>query len=514
MNFREEMDRILQTRRKDSSLTLRLLREFRKNLKLNKDIEASELKYMQAFSETYMCEAYLMLGDINKARETGVKAMKMELRAGIEDLLLLTYNLLGYAYGCTMNYVGASTCFYSGLELAKKLNNIEMQRVLYANFGVAYVRLKKYDKAKELFDKSWQMNQMRTLPEDKAKIAEHEHEVQMIEYYFGIGEYSKALALLVEGTSEYEVMSARIAAEKNELKDAEAAVGRYLKLNPKPVGNCIEQFDAYHELVEITLKIEHQYYTTVCLDRLYAAAQKSGVPVYMAEYYSFMIKACNLFHWDMKENYYEKFYLYDQEASKQRDENERACLLNELEIFQVKRKQHLIEKKNERLKNLSMKDQLTKIYNRAGFQMKMEEMLTKAKSGQTAFGLCMIDVDDFKDINDTHGHLYGDECLCNVAKTIRSCFGKNAEICRYGGDEFVVLSLDVSDEEYKKSLKRLLKHRNLKTEKCQITLSMGAINCVPTDYATDTDYIFSADELLYCVKKDTKNNYIYETELR
>lgn len=514
MSYKDEMDRILEARRRDPGITLRLLREFRKKLKLNREIERNELQYLQAFSDTYMCEAYLQLGDIQKARETGIRAMKVQLRGGMEKLLLITYNLLGYISGCMMNYVAASTYFCAGLELANQYNDYEMIRVLNANFGIAYVKLQEYEKARDLFEKSRSMADKLNLPPQQMQTVEAEYYQEMSEYYIGIGDYENAVHAISKVTANQDIHLARVAAAQGKIREAEIYIGQFLNQGKnKETLNCLSSFEIYQMLVEVCLSIQHQHYTTVCLDRLLSAAKSSKLSVYMAVYYDYMIKAVNLFAWEMKENYYELFYQYDQQSVGQREENERMCLKNELEIYQRRKRQKVIEKKNEQLRLLSQMDELTKTMNRNGFQEKLFEFLSEAEAKQVALGFCMIDIDHFKEINDSYGHLFGDECLKSVAGAIRSAFGNETVICRYGGDEFVVLSLNLPDDVYLKSLDKLRKHKKLKLGAVQITLSIGAVNCIPKVGNTDTDFIHHADKLLYHVKTETRNNYLYNNTI-
>lgn len=99
------------------------------------------------------------------------------------------------------------------------------------------------------------------------------------------------------------------------------------------------------------------------------------------------------------------------------------------------------------------RDGLTNLYRKETVFEKMEEYLKENPEGQTFF--IIIDLDDFKKINDRYGHQYGDEVLKKVAKDITGLFGVNGILGRFGGDEFVILTRDMSKSEVEKQLQKL-----------------------------------------------------------
>lgn len=94
---------------------------------------------------------------------------------------------------------------------------------------------------------------------------------------------------------------------------------------------------------------------------------------------------------------------------------------------------------SEEYKDLSHKDPLTCLYNRNAFFQFCEQILARSAAPQRTSTLIMADIDKFKDINDTYGHLSGDEVLKNFAKTLLSVLRPKDICCRYGGEEFVIL---------------------------------------------------------------------------
>ncbi|WP_295893502.1 GGDEF domain-containing protein [uncultured Vibrio sp.] len=92
-------------------------------------------------------------------------------------------------------------------------------------------------------------------------------------------------------------------------------------------------------------------------------------------------------------------------------------------------------------------DDLTGLFNRAkGYQI-AESLLIRAREEQTKFGMLMIDIDDFKNVNDTWGHLVGDKALRHIAQLFKHCQSDTESIIRWGGEEFLVLIEDTHASE-------------------------------------------------------------------
>jgi diguanylate cyclase (GGDEF)-like protein len=117
----------------------------------------------------------------------------------------------------------------------------------------------------------------------------------------------------------------------------------------------------------------------------------------------------------------------------------------------------IIERKRaeEKLIYQSTHDYLTGLNNRTYFE---EQLMSQRSSWQFPFSLIMIDLDNFKQINDTLGHSAGDECLKQAAAVLKSAFGNEAVIARIGGDEFSVLLPGADEQNVKDAVQRIRKH--------------------------------------------------------
>ena len=174
-----------------------------------------------------------------------------------------------------------------------------------------------------------------------------------------------------------------------------------------------------------------------------------------------------------------------------------------------------LENANSRLEASVLRDPLTNIYNRRHFNFVLDETLAEAKASQTPLSLLMIDIDHFKNINDTRGHLMGDDVIISVAKTLEACCAGSASIpARFGGEEFVILLPDFSQQEayevaekIRLSVQGLDFNENAGSQSLNVTVSIGVSSFVGDNKSHDTalKLIDRADQALYSAKASGRN---------
>ncbi|WP_455721552.1 diguanylate cyclase domain-containing protein [Agathobacter sp.] len=148
-------------------------------------------------------------------------------------------------------------------------------------------------------------------------------------------------------------------------------------------------------------------------------------------------------------------------------------------------------------------DVLTGAYNRRFYEEKL-------KNKKCYGGIAMLDVDDFKLYNDSLGHSAGDEALVAVVKAVKECIRKTDMVVRFGGDEFLIVVHDVTEDEFKAKLDQIHDaiHKTIipKYAKMQIEVSIGG---VVADGEIASDAVTKADKLMY-IAKNRKNMVITE----
>ena len=179
-------------------------------------------------------------------------------------------------------------------------------------------------------------------------------------------------------------------------------------------------------------------------------------------------------------------------------------------------RQELIEARSE-----AMQDELTQVGNRKMFNHTLEEMISQVvNNGAPSFSLIIADIDHFKKFNDTYGHLVGDSVLRFFAKIMKKNIRDIDSVCRYGGEEFIILlpdtTLDVAASKAEE-VRTLIENTNLKRKDenkpiSKIRASFGVAIFDPKEDAESL--IRRADKALYQAKDAGRNRVILETDLK
>jgi diguanylate cyclase (GGDEF)-like protein len=164
-----------------------------------------------------------------------------------------------------------------------------------------------------------------------------------------------------------------------------------------------------------------------------------------------------------------------------------------------------------RIQYLAYYDELTGLPNRTLFSQRLNHALAQARRYKKTLAVLFIDLDRFKNINDTLGHEAGDSLLQEMAKRLSDCLRESDTVARLGGDEFVVLLEEVADPKYAANVARkivaaALNPFALKGGEYHITASIG-ISTYPDDGEDEQTLMKHADIAMYLAKDHGKNNY-------
>lgn len=168
----------------------------------------------------------------------------------------------------------------------------------------------------------------------------------------------------------------------------------------------------------------------------------------------------------------------------------------------------------EAARKLAITDGLTKIYNHRFFQELFEKEYKRSDRYNTVFSLIMLDIDHFKKINDTYGHLCGDEILKSLANLIKGCLRSMDIVARYGGEEFAVLLPETNGAEAYQTAERIRRSVEdttfIGTEGgLHVTVSQGVAAYPSIDIHDRQDLIAKADSALYEAKENGRNRAIF-----
>lgn len=159
-------------------------------------------------------------------------------------------------------------------------------------------------------------------------------------------------------------------------------------------------------------------------------------------------------------------------------------------------------------RQMTVTDSLTKLYNRRHFESEFEKEYKRAKRYKNELSVAIIDIDFFKKVNDTYGHLCGDYILKETAYLMAQNFRQTDSLFRYGGEEFVVLLTETSFQNAPVPLERLRKkienyRYNYNGQEIKITVSIGVSSNI--EFETHEEMLEDADKALYEAKKQGRN---------
>lgn len=163
-----------------------------------------------------------------------------------------------------------------------------------------------------------------------------------------------------------------------------------------------------------------------------------------------------------------------------------------------------------RIRTMSVTDEYTGLYNARFMHNKLTELIDNCQRNKEKLAVVFMDIDNFKSVVDTYGHLAGSQVLNEVGQVIRANLPYEHILCKYGGDEFVILYIDIDKRKAISYTEHILSairaSQYLLSEKVpvKITASFG-IAVYPDDATTKKDLLLKADNLMYSVKKSTKN---------
>jgi diguanylate cyclase (GGDEF)-like protein len=165
----------------------------------------------------------------------------------------------------------------------------------------------------------------------------------------------------------------------------------------------------------------------------------------------------------------------------------------------------------EEIRHQATHDPLTGLSNRAGFELALTSAITEAQHSGHITALALLDLDDFKRINDNLGHAAGDQVLQHVATRLRDCVRPNDTVARLGGDEFVLVLPSINypagaEIVARKLIAQIALPMQVDGNTVTVTVSVG-ISALPQDGSDAAILLKSADHAMYSAKRAGRNRY-------
>jgi diguanylate cyclase (GGDEF)-like protein len=158
----------------------------------------------------------------------------------------------------------------------------------------------------------------------------------------------------------------------------------------------------------------------------------------------------------------------------------------------------------------SVKEPKTGLFNHIFFNNRLVEEIARSKRNHAVFSILIMDIDRFKNFNDTYGHMAGDEVIINMAATLKKTLREEDILSRFGGEEFTVLLPDtepdkawIAAERFRLAVERMETH--YQKHLLKVTVSIGIATVHPDNLGTADDLMKRADQALYQSKKRGRN---------
>lgn len=436
-------------------------------------------------------------------------------------------------YILTNNYAKASEASIKSVHLSKKLNDKQSQAESMIELALLFSRLKGYETGIKVIQESLDIEIA-----DKRTRAEVEVYafINLCELYLTIGDYENAEKfsekiphykdnLSEEDYRDIEIlknnMDSEIYVHKNDLKSAKESLDKSLELQKKDKDESYYEKDISYALAlgkfyeESGEPSKSKYIYKALLSKA-----KSDKNYYLYEKVlklliqienniilknEYLMDLSDLVEYEQDKRYGDYTYnildkiKYENELI---ESNNFKLLIYKI-IFIFILGLVLFNKKLLELKRRNTHDVLINAYNRRIFDKKYKMALDKGKK----FYIMILDLDNFKNINDTYGHQFGDTVLVDTCEVIRSTISRQYQLFRYGGEEFVIISKSPNNEDVLDMAESIRKEIESMTWKydIKVTVSIG----VSSYSESMTNVLENADKNLYISKKTGKNKVTY-----
>ena len=483
--------------------------------------------YGNAFGEYFYAEALYWLNRPDELIRHAIQGLSIQKTYGFLELEIRTYNLLG-VYFVSRGDLQTALCYYlEGSELAKKNEMYHMTKVFYNNFGDLYLRLKDYERAIYYFQRiklllSERSDKMMTQNERELACVRYSN---LIEAYLHLGELNKALntcdELLWNLTENYykncSSMFYSVLTKLNYAKGKPLQGQSSAKLFLKSIVEKTDVTlfsDAYLPMGEFFIDENLMEEAEFLLKLMNSVEDQFTEPYQRVE-----LSRLNIKYYKKKNDIenllkaYESYYQVNLTYELAVVEEKRKSMQVQMELHDAIKTQQNMMERNRELERLSEHDALTGLANRYSINKYCEQMFIEACKHKLKFGVIIVDIDYFKEYNDTYGHVEGDQCIRAVAHLIEQK-AEGRLTARFGGDEFLVMGLNLEDEAMIEIVDKIhqgienlqIPHRGSKISSI-VTVSMGIVNRIPSKSDMAVDYIHMADIALYKIKKTKRNSY-------
>lgn len=484
------------------------------------------------FGIGYYCfaEHYLAMQDAEQTTQCLTECVKYFSSAGLYEYLTRVYNLMGVVSDSKNNRLVALSYYYTCLEYAERYQDTFAHAMADSNIGSILMRMKRYKDAKEhcysamdYFEKSEYASYRRKnyiqcvincgfchllLEESEEALALWE-KIQEILRHYPESKYSELCLLAFEVGCE--------SVKGNQEKAIHLADRLEKALYEEENISELQKIIVTVADLLISMRSDQRIEKLVTL--LDAKQIEKNPAVYLDLY---PLKSKYLLQRNKVEEYvaYTKQYLALYQRYQEDCRTVTAGILDlQDKLNRVELEQKDIEAYNRNLESIALYDSLTGLANRTYLNEYLSQKFEQAYANQTLFGVELMDIDYFKEYNDTYGHLAGDVCIESVANVLKEIETESVFCARYGGDEFMVVYSNMTVQEVRnvvESIQNKVRDMDIfhESSECEnkVTVSQGVFIKIPEEQNREWDFNSMADNVLYEAKKQGRNRYHIATD--
>ncbi|MDD1504901.1 diguanylate cyclase [Lysinibacillus sp. CNPSo 3705] len=421
----------------------------------------------------YSCASYFQTGDLQVSISVLEKYRELTFQYG-DDIDLIHHYIIVAIYWGTFGHIKKSKEFMiKGLKIAERIQHIDSIGKIYNNLSDLENSSGNYQKAKDFALKSlYYANYFETKHESPYSGIMYS-KINLAVAQISLGEFDEAAELLQE---------LLVTIQKPPYSKLQLEVINAYALLCEKQGRICEAIDLYQKSKHYALKNNDLSMLQTIYNSLVKLIEKQGNKIILCsiqkEYIDVLLEI-------QRENY--THLLFEMEYDDQKKHFEKTSYI----------------------------DPLTNIYNRRYFDQKAEKMVEKASVDNQQLALMMIDLDHFKEINDTNGHLFGDDALTITATTLKDYFQAfESIVARFGGDEFIVLCKLQEGESVHTMTENLYQTLNslsllINDETVHLEFSIGVSTNKQGQITAVEELIHNADTALYTSKRNGRNQITF-----
>lgn len=503
---------------KISEEMMSLAQELLENSKKDGDI------YSEVVSLYYISLYYFKTGDTELSLKPVTLANEISEKHSYTDYYISTSNLLGIIYNSISEEFWGLEYLLKAYYASMEIKDCDMTSRILNNIGDMFHELGDYKEAYNYLVKAKQYREQLENYRDEAYTT----------ILMNLIENTIMLERKDEATQYIEEIIPSLSKDNNDILDAiiktdevihNFSIGKvdetkdgihFLLENVLEISEFTRVFNAFTRLQDIILKLEDKVLGDRYIVIMKSLIDKIEDSKYTAKYHEIVI--CHYeFFGDKQQQFMalKEYYYFNRNNGIARKNNYSRSLYAKIELERAVHEHYEVLKRTRMLEILSEIDDLTGVYNRRTLEKKVLEHLAE-KNKNRYYAILVIDVDHFKFVNDSEGHLLGDKLLRKMGALLKDTFRENSTIGRIGGDEFVVfidqLGSDVTAA--KKNITRILdafqnRVRKVKLSDKQSKLSVSIGVALLKDRKKSFKYLYHiADTALYEAKNEGRNCYV------